>query len=310
MHSSSMELVTPTSLRPGWRTTPLGRLVRPMRMRPLRPLIPPVISGAQKIAGQKAKKRTGKKSSKLLARARRRRIDPEEWGSEYLNGIMLENGNGVILPEREKGEIKTRDVKMVADEEQSPNTSTSAPKAQPLPTSPSPSPSPASPTPTTSPSISHAAPVVTQKEPAPTKSDAQIDLALEATRSLSMLNSLFGSTATRDEDEGNNWGGAESLSDFEVEVDSSTRDTRQSGYMDEDIEYVAREAPIKAYTAVEKHIDIEEEVNANKLSEPEKTESRDQQPTKAQITKLKDMFAPRAEDGTLVSLSSISILFC
>lgn len=301
-----MELVTPTSLRPGWRATPLGRLVRPMRMRPLRPLTPPIISGAQKIAAQKAKKRTGKKKGLLLVRARRRRIDPEEWGSEYLKGVMLENGSGVILPEREKGEITRQDVQTVIGIEQPPTTSTIAPEVHPLQISPSPE----SPPSTTSPNTSHVVLITPQKDPVSTKSATQIDLAQEAARSLSMITSLFGSAATHDGDKDDDWGGAESLSDFEAEVDSSARDTRQPGYLDEDIEYVAREAPLKAHKAIEKHADIsdkdvEEEVDANKLSKPEKTESGDQMPAKVQMTKLKDMFAPRAEDGTPISLSSL-----
>ena len=45
VHARDMSLVTPENVatRGGWRVTPTGRLIRPMRMRPLHPLPEPKV---------------------------------------------------------------------------------------------------------------------------------------------------------------------------------------------------------------------------------------------------------------------------
>ncbi|KAG8217971.1 hypothetical protein J3R82DRAFT_6142 [Butyriboletus roseoflavus] len=93
-HPSSTLALTPLSATaaastPGWIVTPSGRVVRPMRMRPERPLDPmrskPSISKAKGVNG-KVKKR----SKPPPIRARRRLIDPTKWDSVYLKGVFLD----------------------------------------------------------------------------------------------------------------------------------------------------------------------------------------------------------------------------
>ena len=61
-HSKDMSLVTADNLRPGWKTTPLGRLIRPIRMRPLRPVGNPIDPSSSGV-GSKKKKKSGEDSA-------------------------------------------------------------------------------------------------------------------------------------------------------------------------------------------------------------------------------------------------------
>ncbi|KAG9318926.1 hypothetical protein JVU11DRAFT_1039 [Chiua virens] len=81
----------------GWIVTPSGRVVRPMRMRPERPLEPM----RNDLDGSKTKANAKKKRSKQpLVRARRRLIDPTKWDSVYLKGLFLDSVSvSVPLPE-------------------------------------------------------------------------------------------------------------------------------------------------------------------------------------------------------------------
>ena len=99
-HAQDMSLITPENIhqRSQWHVTPLGRLIRPMRMRPARPLGLPIetlrakkLKGKERISSRSSKK----KSREPPTRARRQTIDPLRWGSTQINGIFLEgNGNG------------------------------------------------------------------------------------------------------------------------------------------------------------------------------------------------------------------------
>ena len=105
-----MSLVTPENvhLRPQWRVTALGRLVRPVRMRPMHPLDPPIdlskSAEKRKIKGQKEKevvkgkeeKPTKKRKREPPTRARRRTIDPLQWGSQHIVGVFLEGGGAAL----------------------------------------------------------------------------------------------------------------------------------------------------------------------------------------------------------------------
>ncbi|KAG6371858.1 hypothetical protein JVT61DRAFT_8855 [Boletus reticuloceps] len=75
---------------PGWIVTPSGRVVRPMRMRPERPLEPmryEASASRVKVANGKVKKRV----KPPPVRARRRLIDPTKWDSGYLKGVFLDS---------------------------------------------------------------------------------------------------------------------------------------------------------------------------------------------------------------------------
>jgi len=99
-----MSLVTPVHVsgRGGWKVTPMGRLVRPIRMRPDRPLVDAVENekvraiktspfngkeGSEEKVGQKKSRKREKRPD---TRARRQRIDPTRWGSTHLKGVLLD----------------------------------------------------------------------------------------------------------------------------------------------------------------------------------------------------------------------------
>ena len=68
-----MSLVTPSNVhqRPQWSVTPLGRLIRPMRMRPARPigLTPDVLKAQKKKTQSRAREgKMGKKGGGLSLR--------------------------------------------------------------------------------------------------------------------------------------------------------------------------------------------------------------------------------------------------
>lgn len=85
-HSQDMSPVTPANVasHSGWKVTSTGRLMRPMRMRPGKPL-PLPIALKERSANTVRKKRT--KDPPI--RARRRTIDMTRWGGERLSGLFL-----------------------------------------------------------------------------------------------------------------------------------------------------------------------------------------------------------------------------
>ena len=91
VHASDMSLVTPenVSSRPGWRVTPMGRIVHPVRMRPEKPL-PPVSTVTSSTTGKDGKKKRKREKPKLV-RARRRTLDPTKWDSQHLKGAFLDS---------------------------------------------------------------------------------------------------------------------------------------------------------------------------------------------------------------------------
>jgi len=80
-------------LKGGWVVTALGRMHRPLRMRPSRPL-PPVpstsSSNSRKELEGKAPMKMRKRIKKPDIRARIQKIDMVKYGSEYLKGRFLE----------------------------------------------------------------------------------------------------------------------------------------------------------------------------------------------------------------------------
>lgn len=92
-----MSLVTPENVasRGGWKVTPLGRLVKPVRMRPEHSLPEQVLpTPTAKPKGKLTKGAEPKKKKRTKeppTRARRRTIDPLKYGSQQLKGAFLEN---------------------------------------------------------------------------------------------------------------------------------------------------------------------------------------------------------------------------
>ena len=166
-------------------------------MRPLRPLPAPVDHVVSSKEGLKAKK--ARKRSTQLTRARRKLIDPTRWNSEYLKGILLENStssrlsggsNGINrveldneeedIPEVElsEGEDKDND-EPLSDHNLVADISTSIPHHPASDSPPNLSPSPA-------PSLPQ---------------HIESDVALEATKDLALLSSIFGNA----DSDGNDW---------------------------------------------------------------------------------------------------------
>jgi len=86
----SLVTVENVSLRPGWHVTPMGRIVRPIRMRPEKPL-PPVSAITSNATEKKDGKKKRKREKYKLVRARRRTIDPTKWDSQHLKGAFLDS---------------------------------------------------------------------------------------------------------------------------------------------------------------------------------------------------------------------------
>lgn len=114
VHAPSMDPITPSTVEEyahkGWYVTPLGRLIRPMRMRPARPLDPPLIATTTKDKKDKKdkkgkagkdgegegdeKKKVKKRKKVPDVRARRKTIDPVKYGSSHVIGAFLGGGEG------------------------------------------------------------------------------------------------------------------------------------------------------------------------------------------------------------------------
>ncbi|THH06380.1 hypothetical protein EW145_g4128 [Phellinidium pouzarii] len=322
--SADMTPVTPATAvkRSGWRITPLGRLVRPMRMRPLRPLPhPPAFSMSSSTAPTHRKGK--KKVRPPLVRARRRLLDPEAWGSEYLKGVMLESTSKIILPEKPLG---ARPI-LGADEVSGNNETlpTPAPTASTLaPESPWPSPLPS---PLLPPIIVTQVPE-TRAHP-PLTEYSKSDFAHEAAQSLALLNSLFGQSGDndgRDEDE-DEWGGAESLSDIEFDLPAQTSAGVSNGGADDGIEYVPRDVPASSTKkAKAKRPLVENEDQGTEIDEEHEagpsnrrghsksittsgseSEAKGNFSPKVNLPTLKDMFAPRAEDVGFSILGNLEL---
>ncbi|KAH7104598.1 hypothetical protein BKA62DRAFT_748474 [Auriculariales sp. MPI-PUGE-AT-0066] len=98
--ANDMSLVTVENVhnRKGWHKTPLNHLIRPMRMRPTRPLPSAPSSQAAPQAGKKKDAARKSRQKPIPTRARRRTIDPPKWGHTHLSGTLLENAVVADMP--------------------------------------------------------------------------------------------------------------------------------------------------------------------------------------------------------------------
>ena len=89
IHGQDMTVVTKENAhaRPGWTVTPLGRIIRPMKMRPLRPLARPDTSIGKGVVKKKKKK---KRKLEVEQRAKRQKIDMLKYGSVHLKGVFVD----------------------------------------------------------------------------------------------------------------------------------------------------------------------------------------------------------------------------
>ncbi len=246
VEAEDMSLVTPQDahLRAGWTVTALGRIMRPMRMRPERPLMPlskPPVEG-----------KASKKRKIPLVRARRRTIDMRRWEGAHLTGVFL--GGGVPLEERDDAEDEDGDEDM--EEQQDVTSDTSGEEDS---------------------GDDSAVQKMTPIAPSQSQSlrDSSFDLTAEKHETLGLLQSLFGGSDNTKE-----WGGVESI--------ASDIDADEPRLLEGDGEADYEVVPLD--TSLEKPRD------PSPLDEPTTEVEATTSTTKS---KLKDLFAPRADEGDL-----------
>ena len=275
-HARDMSLVTPSNAhqRPQWRVTPLGRLIRPMRMRPARPIGPPLdVLKAQNQnlslkshGGKEGRKRRRTVASTPPTRARRLTIDPLRWGSTHISGVFLEGQRTLVSPALDAdGETsgKTRGSSEVEGDEE---------VEKILGASQS--------------------PADDNDEPSIPVDTTNADLAAEKATALRLLYSMFGEA---DED----WGGAEDVdSDMEREATAANAaHASQSSSLNDavDFEVVPTVVPATQNASKKSSFDQQQAAQTTTATAAAPRNPDPEQPPTA--TKLKDLFAPREEEG-------------
>ncbi|VDB94248.1 unnamed protein product [Peniophora sp. CBMAI 1063] len=309
VHAPDMSPMTIERARtqPGWTVTTLGRLIRPVRMRPEHPLDPPL-----DVANQVAKGKDGKegkrrrKKVEISTRARRRLIDPLRWGSTHIKGVFLEGQvvgfqQKVTSVEEDKGQESESDASGESDEGDAGEPSP-PPARIVLPTSTSPSPSP-EPAPQ---AVASAPTALAASTPASAPATSASDLQTEKRQTLSLLASLFS---------GDDWGGAEDLSDVDMDAPNvAPRPIGRDEAVDDDFEVVPRAMePMEAVSMDDaEHLSpieevdgaegssVEDEEDMDHANNPTASSTRPSPVTSAAATqrnKLAELFAPQEEQA-------------
>ncbi|KAF7310083.1 hypothetical protein MIND_00381600 [Mycena indigotica] len=266
--AEDMTLVTPeNAVRRGWKVTEMGRMLRPMKMRPLHPLPPPLSVEPQ---SKKAKQSNVKPKRRRDpdSRARRRTIDVTRWGSVHLKGLFLENAGQLPKPEYSHPKPSLVEESDTSSSEED------------LPTPP-----------ILKPAVEAAHRIqnprqmktIQKRTPAPpvplavkSAHPTTIDLLAEKSDTLNILNSLFGRDAEQ-------WGGRESVgSDVDEEELLKIGGIHSGKDTEDDIEFVPMNVDNGGLT--QQH-EADEVPQAAAPREP------------SRATKLKELFAPRTEDG-------------
>src|SRR6266702_1256626 len=269
-HAQDMSPITPENIhqRPQWRVTPLGRLIRPMLMRPARPLGPPLHAlRAKNLDKGKGKGKGSSRAKKRRARApptraRRQTIDPLRWGSTHLSGIFLD-GDGHPPPplrsEKDGGangeSTEVEEVEHILD-------------------------------------VSDQTPPGDDRTPPHAGAGAELDLAAETASALDLLSTMFGGANV-------DWGGAESV-DSDVEMagaGAGIPHTAPGPLEPTDFEIVPADHEPRAAQRDEKRLAVDRQAETT----PTPTMTGPAQPS----TKLKDLFAPREEEGELLVMHDV-----
>ncbi|KAH9964306.1 hypothetical protein BJV74DRAFT_799681 [Russula compacta] len=299
-HAQDMSLVTCENVHqrgPHWRITALGRLIRPMRMRPARPLGLPLDRDTlkvQNLSKNKGKKRRARAAlSSPPTRSRRRTIDPLRWGSVHLSGVFLDGEKVSLSPDPAlvagrarnsgssgvgaNGELTEvegdEEVEEILDASQ-----TRSPADDNLNSDMFPRGSAEEPAPPHSSSMASSS--------TPVSGDAaNTDLAVETAKALQLLNTMFGEA---NED----WGGAESVdSEMEQEAAASTHANDAVPYASQNSSHDATDFEVvPAPQQADKNSSVVD------LQAPIATAARDPDPVEPS-RQLKDLFAPREEEG-------------
>ena len=253
IHAADMSIVTSENVndRSGWRVTPLGRIIRPIRMRPSHPL-PEMIAQAKVTTNQKGQGKHKKQRVKPPPmRARRRTIDPTRWGSQHLKGAFLESAGTVphsnpVVESSNTDETTDNGEDLSSLEQEDPLVvkSSNLPPLREKPIS------------------------VLVSTPYP----VAVDLAQEKDVTLGLLRSMFGD---RNDDD---WYGKENVgSDHDIEFDHIPEDEAETF-----------ESTRRIMVVPDVEISTEQAYQQSQVAPTSKS------PPKA---KLKDLFAPREEEG-------------
>jgi len=258
----------------------MGRVVRPMRMRPGKPL-PPASTLTPGTLGKKDGKQKRKREKAKLVRARRKTIDPTKWDSQHLKGAFLDSivvaddvDNLPVMAISKPTTTSDQEAAALssAEEEEGDESGSSEPEFA-IERPP-------------------ATPKVTSRPPQPTV-DTDHDFNQEKLCALSLLDSMFGGL-----EEDQEWGGKEVLdSDVDmpkmpsVQTPPSPQPTHSK---------VSLKEPDLKLAVGESQEDSESEESSAGASTP----APDRAPTSvttqnANTTKarLKDLFAPQEEQG-------------
>ncbi|KAF9528974.1 hypothetical protein CPB83DRAFT_853538 [Crepidotus variabilis] len=309
--AEDMTVVTPENAaqRPGWKVSSLGRVTRPMKMRPLHPL-PEVQeeTSRRKHTGKVPKPGEKKKKLKLKdpdTRSRRKFIDMPKCGSTYLKGVFLD----LEVGSRKADDRDQHPDILMGDQDSSesePDTEASKRRAS----IPIPDDDPvglsvsklsirdvASP-PSSKPDAPEEKPkttVTSQKQ-----STSLPDIQSEKTQALSLLSSLFGGQERNDED---SWVGRESVGS-DIDVDDITKGDVILDEDGDDFEIVPRSKRTEPVPSSEDTVSSDDNV-----VEPQELIQEQDPPPKATSAqkKLKDLFAPREEQAGFSLLGHLDL---
>jgi hypothetical protein len=326
VEAAEMTLVTPenASQRAGWKVLPSGRLIRPARMRPAHPLPPPLdflrkAEKEKKPAGGKAKKARVKPPS---TRARRKTIDPVRWGSVHLKGAYLDSVGAEARHRAPSPAVFAASPGPVSDSDSDSdaglaNASESAGDddsesevdeelsdasmvGDALPLHPSPPP-PAMP------SGLHTSASAAASAPGTSEVVTTGNLREETSHTLAFLRSLFADADAQ----GTDWGGAESADEEghapRRPLRATEMDPRDDGIVEEVPAVVRVAAPVLKEDMVDAEDSSEEEEEDHDDAEEHtvaahvQTSQAPPAAVTAPKTSLKDLFAPREEEGDLIS---------
>ena len=293
VHASDMSLVTPenASSRPGWHVTSTGRIVRPIRMRPEKPL-PPVSATTSGTAGKKGEKKKRKREKPKLIRARRRTIDPTKWDSQHLKDAFLDSivvaddGDDppVTTPSQPRTLGDQGESDLSSSEEEGDESDSSEPEHI------------VEGSPTTSKSADRPSHIVHTKLDAV---DSEHDFNQEKLRALSLLDSIFGGLGGDRE-----WGGKEALdSDVDMPELSSVQTSLPKSSPPKEI---PKRSDLIPTTGVAQVDPGSEESSDTSTPAPERTHTPVTTQNVNTKAKLKDLFAPQEEQGGLPLTKYIS----
>ncbi|KAJ4479585.1 hypothetical protein C8J55DRAFT_72550 [Lentinula edodes] len=328
--ASDMSLVTRenASQRAGWKVMPSGRVVRTMKMRPGKPLPP--------LPTHMKDSKDGKKKKKMKipdTRARSKTIDVTKWDGSYVTGVFL--GGDEVLPiaqlreglhgvvegrvqdkekedrerkqkKKEKKEKKQQDkdreekkknvniLDEIVDVQALPDPLVPEPQSKPLP----------APTVTTTTAPSHEDP------------SHSVDLLTEKAQTLSLLNSFLFSSSSSSKSKHDNipvdWDSDVDLDEANViEVRNPAKD------VDEGYEIVPRVDENEMDVDVDQGPDNDEREDEEESDDSDSSDDTQEetpmqveektQPPRPKINPLKDLFAPREDEGGFSLLNHLDL---